>query len=153
MKYEELVGQWKIRRDVFDFSGIIKGKMRGIGLFEPYEGNQLLYQEQLWHETPQGSLLFATKFYRYHFVTDQIFIYFYREENNRLFMTLANTSQSLIGAAHCKLDRYTLKWDWINSNHFLTRYEVKSFPSNEENLNPSSLGAKKNYIIESEYTR
>lgn len=59
-----------------------------MGQFDLYEGNQLLYQEQLWHETEKENILFATKFYRYHFLEDSIAIYFYQEENNRLFMTL-----------------------------------------------------------------
>ena len=137
MNREDLIGKWKINRIMTYPDGSPKGRMMGIGQFDLYEGNQLLYQEQLWHETENEDLLFATKFYRYHFSDTSIAIYFYQEENNRLFMTL--NKDELKGCATCKSDRYTLVWNWINKNHFLTRYQT--------------IGPKKNYIIESEFLR
>ncbi|MCB1071826.1 MAG: hypothetical protein KDK96_01860 [Chlamydiia bacterium] len=186
MNREDLIGKWKINRIMTHPDGSPKGRMMGMGQFDLYEGNQLLYQEQLWHETENEDLLFATKFYRYHFLDRSIAIYFYQEENNRLFMTLDKEEhlrskffqdQSLgfipikalshpIGKSHadrgekrntdvgenqafkynrykgnasCKEDRYSLTWDWINMNHFMTRYQT--------------VGPKKNYIIESEFLR
>ena len=134
---EELIGKWKINREMTDPNGSPKGTMRGMGQFDLYEGNQLIYQEQLWHETDKEDLFFATKFYRYHFSDDSIDIYFYKEENNRLFLTLQK--DELKGSASCKADNYSLVWDWINKDHFLTCYKA--------------IGPKKNYIIESEFSR
>ena len=137
MNSEDLIGKWKITRVMTCCKRIPKGVMHGMGQFDLYEGNQLLYQEQLWHETEKEGILFAFKFYRYHFSKDTIAIYFYQEEGNRLFMIL--NKGELKGYASCKEDHYTLIWDWINKDHFLTRYKA--------------LGPKKNYIIESEFSR
>lgn len=140
MNREDLVGKWKINRTMAHPDNSPKGRMAGVGQFDPYEGNQLLYQEQLWHETENEDLLFATKFYRYHFSKNSILIYFYQEENNRLFMTLNKRAQKgLKGDATCRSDRYTLTWEWDNKDHFVTRYHT--------------MGPQKNYVIKSEFSR
>lgn len=137
MNLEDLIGKWHISRSLALLDGTPQGSMQGMGQFELYEGNQLLYQEQLWHETKNEDILFATKFYRYHFSPDKISIYFYKEENNRLFMTLP--LDQMKGETLCNQDRYLLNWDWINEDHFLTRYTI--------------MGPKKNTVIESEFKR
>lgn len=140
MNREDLIGKWKINRIMTRFDGFPKGRMLGMGQFDLYEGNQLLYQEQLWHETENKDLLFATKFYRYHFSGTSIAIYFYQQENNRLFMTLSRGEHVRYkGSASCKEDHYSLTWDWIDKNRFKTCYQT--------------MGPKKNYIIESEFLR
>lgn len=137
MNFEDLIGKWKISRTLSSLDGAAQGLMQGIGQFELYEGSQLLYQEQLWHTTEHEDILFATKFYRYHFSLDQVSIYFYKEENNRLFMTVP--LKEMRGEALCNQDRYTLKWDWISEDHFFTHYTI--------------TGPKKNTLIESEFKR
>ncbi len=137
MNSEDLIGKWDITHSASYADGSPKGTMQGKGVFDLYEGNQLLYQEQLWHTTESDDLLFATKFYHYHFEKDQISIYFYQEEDNPLFMILPKNI--LKGRAACKGDNYTLTWDWINEENFLTRY--------------TAVGSQKNYIIESEFKR
>ncbi|MDJ0651748.1 MAG: DUF6314 family protein [Simkaniaceae bacterium] len=137
MNRKDLIGKWKINRMVIHPDGFPKGRMRGAGQFDPQEGNQLLYQEQLWHETENKDLFFARKFYRYHFLDTSIDIYFYQEESNRLFMTLNKAERK--GCATCQSDRYSLLWDWVSRNHFLMRYQT--------------IGPKKNYMIKSEFLR
>lgn len=137
MNLEDLIGKWNISRILSGVDGTPQGSMRGIGQFELYEGSQLLYQEQLWHETKHEEILFATKFYRYHFGPNELSIYFYKEEENRLFMTLPLVEMK--GEALCKQDHYHLQWDWINEDYFLTRYTI--------------TGPKKDTIIESEFKR
>ena len=139
MKKEDLIGKWKIQREISAPDGTSKGKMWGSGTFDIYEGNQLLYQEQLFHETEHENLLTATKFYRYHFAQGQVSIHFYQEEEGRLFMTLPISDGELKGYAKCKDDGYFLRWNWVNPNAFLTRYQI--------------TGPKKNTIIESEFKR
>jgi hypothetical protein len=135
MNLEDLIGKWKISRTLSTLDGTPQGTMEGTGNFELYEKSQLLYQEQLWHATEHEDILFATKFYRYYFGPDKISIYFYKEENNRLFMTVP--FQDMKGDALCNKDCYHLQWDWINKDHFLTRYTI--------------IGPKKNTLIESEF--
>lgn len=137
MKKEDLIGKWKIEREISAPDGTPKGKMWGSGFFDLYEGNQLLYNEQLCHATEHDELLFATKFYRYQFGEEALSIFFYREEEGRLFMKLP--LDQLKGQAQCLQDNYTLQWNWINPDTFLTRYTI--------------TGPKKNTIIESEYKR
>lgn len=139
MEKESLIGKWKIVREISALDGTTKGKMWGSGFFDLYEGNQLLYQEHLCHETAEEELLHATKFYRYHFAPDAVSIYFYREEEGRLFMTLPLTEKEFRGYAECKDDSYSLQWNWINPDAFFTRYQV--------------TGPKKSMIIESEFKR
>lgn len=137
MNLEDLIGKWNISRILSGIDGTPQGSMQGSGQFELYEGSQLLYQEQLWHETKHEEILFATKFYRYHFGPEKLSIYFYKEEENRLFMTLP--LGEMRGKALCKKDHYQIKWDWINADYFLTRYTI--------------TGPKKSNIIESEFKR
>ena len=139
MKKEDLIGKWKIQREISAPDGTSKGRMWGSGFFDIYEGNQLLYQEQMCHETQHEELLFATKFYRYHFEPEQVSIYFYQEEDGRLFMTFPIIDGELKGYAECKSDSYSLQWNWINPDSFLTCYSIS--------------GPKKNSIIESEFKR
>ncbi len=137
MEIENLVGKWNITRIISHPDGTPKGRMQGMGYYGICEENQLLYQEQLLHTTDEDGLFFATKFYRYHFKKKEISIYFYQEEEGRLFMTLPKND--LRGDATCKEDRYSLVWDWVNPETFLTRY--------------TAVGPQKNYIIESEFKR
>ncbi len=137
MKKEDLIGKWRIQRNISAFDGTSKGRMWGSGFFDIYEENQLLYQEQMCHETQHEEFLFATKFYRYHFTLEQVLIFFYQEEDERLFMRLPIIDGELKGLAKCKSDSYFLQWNWVNPNKFLTRYSIS--------------GQKKNIIIESEF--
>lgn len=137
MKIEDLIGKWTIKRGISTSDGAPKGTMQGSCFFDIHEGGNLLYQEQLWHETEHQDLLFARKFYRYHFLNDQVDIYFYKEENNRLFLSLPN--ETLKGEALCKEDHYSLQWNWINPDTFMTLYQVR--------------GPKKELHIESEFRR
>ncbi|MCB1110411.1 MAG: hypothetical protein KDK64_05475 [Chlamydiia bacterium] len=139
MKKEDLIGKWKIQREISALDGTSKGKMWGSGFFDLYEGNQLLYQEHLYHETEHDELLTATKFYRYHFSAEAISIYFYREEEGRLFMTLPIKTPVLKGNSKCGEDGYSLQWTWVNEETFLTRYQI--------------IGPKKQMMIESEFRR
>ncbi len=139
MKKEDLIGKWKIRREISAPDGTSKGRMWGSGFFDMYDGAQLLYQEQMCHEMQNEELLLATKFYRYHFMPEQLSIYFYQEEEGRLFMTLPILDRELKGHAECKSDSYFLQWNWINPDCFLMSYSIS--------------GPKKNIIIESEFKR
>jgi len=138
MKADDLIGKWKIEREVYEPQREIKQRMCGFGYFHPLKKQELLYQEQLWHETENHDFFFATKSYRYVFKKKEIQIYFHHEEDNRLFIALS-IGKKMSGTSFCKNDRYCLQWDWINSTIFLMRYEVK--------------GTKKDYIIESEFKR
>ena len=138
MKSGDLVGKWKIEREVCDPLGHLKSRMHGMGNFLLLEPDELIYQEQLWHETDGDKLLFATKFYRYFFKEDSIEVYFHQEESNRLFMTLP-IGREMIGTSKCKEDRYRLKWDWVDDDQFLTLYTIK--------------GPQKDYTIESRFLR
>ena len=138
MKADDLIEKWKIEREVCDPLGGVKQSMCGFGYFHPLKKHELLYQEQLWHETENQDLFFATKSYRYVFKKKEIQIYFHQEEDNRLFITLP-IGKEMSGTSTCKEDRYRLQWDWINSDIFLMRYIVK--------------GTKKDYIIESEFKK
>ena len=138
MKPEDLIGKWKIQRETYGCQGMVKGRMHGVGYFQAIQTHEYLYQEQLWHETDNQHLLFATKFYRYVFTDKEVRIYFHQEEDNRLFMILP-LGDSMVGTSTCKEDHYTLHWDWVNTKTFLTRYIVK--------------GKSKDYIIESEFKR
>lgn len=138
MKSNDLAGKWKIEREVCDPSGRLQSRMQGVGNFLLLEPDELIYQEQLWHETKGNQLLFATKFYRYLFKENSIEVYFHQEEENRLFMILP-IGREMVGTSKCKEDRYHLKWDWINEDQFLTLYSIK--------------GPKKDYKIESRFSR
>lgn len=138
MKSKDLIGKWKIHREAYGSQGKVKGRMYGMGYFQAIQTHEYLYQEQLWHETDNQDFLFAKKFYRYLFIEKEVHIYFHQEENNRLFMILP-LGDAMVGVSTCGEDHYTLHWDWVNTETFLTRYIVK--------------GKKKNYIIESEFKR
>lgn len=137
MNSKDLVGTWQISRTIMGGNGSLKGFMNGTGQFDFCGEEELIYQEKLCHQTEKAERFFATKFYRYHFSEDGIAIYFHREENNRLFMTLEK--ETLKGHSACKADRYGLKWEWMSARRFLTRYKV--------------IGPKKDYVIESEFCR
>jgi hypothetical protein len=139
MKKEDLIGKWKISREIVGMDGSSKGRMWGSGVFDIHEGNQLLYQEMLYHETEKDDLLLAKKFYRYHFKPDVISIYFYKEEEGRLFLELPISPGEMKGSSMCRNDCYTLAWNWINPEKFLTRYSIS--------------GPSKSMIIESEFSR
>ncbi|MCB1115845.1 MAG: hypothetical protein KDK71_05175 [Chlamydiia bacterium] len=137
MKAEDLVGEWKISRTVRSPDGKAQGSMQGVGHFRPLEKNQLLYEEELWHQTEQKAHYRARKWYRYEFLTDRVLIYFHNEEKGRLFLTIP--LREMRGEAMCNQDQYILTWEWRSKSCYLTRYLIR--------------GPKKNTLIESECIR
>ena len=128
MKFTDLEGRWKIHRKVHNSVGKVSNLMEGLGNFLKTDKNELIYQEQLYHQIKGEKVVLATKFYRYLFERSSISIFFHKEENNRLFLVLP-----------CSNDKYKLNWSWINSKRFFMCYSV--------------LGPKKNYLIKSRYIK
>ena len=139
MKPEDLIGKWKIERKIFDARVRAKGKMRGMGVFHAQNPGELIYHEQLWHETPAETFHLARKSYRFLFTEEALDIYFHREENERLFLTLSPLRSRMKAAALCGSDRYQLTWKWEAPDQFHQRFRVK--------------GEKKNYLIESRFNK
>ncbi len=139
MKQDLLIGKWKIRRGIFDGTLKTRGHMRGVALFSPLSEDELIYHEELWHQAPRGSLHLARKSYRYCFEQEKLHIFFYNEEQNRLFLTLPFSEKKMSGEMTCGLEHYYLSWVWKRHNAFSHRFRVR--------------GETKNYLIESEFRK
>lgn len=139
MNPQDLIGKWKIERKIFDARVRGKGQMHGVGVFKPLGSDELMYYEQLWHETPAQSLHLARKSYRYRFGQNALEIYFHREENEALFLTLSPLKSRMKASMQCGSDRYQLTWKWKSADRFFQRFRVK--------------GEKKNYLIESRFRK
>ena len=88
MKKEDLIGKWEIQRTVHTFQKKELAKMEGIGIFEYLDRKELIYREKLMNHTQDSSACVARKAYRYRFLNESIYIYFHKEEKERLFMAL-----------------------------------------------------------------
>ena len=139
MKKEDLIGKWEIERTVHTFQKKGLAKMEGIGIFEYLDRKELIYREKLMNHTQDSSACVARKAYRYRFLNESIYIYFHKEEKERLFMALQGAKGNLEGSAWCGLDHYHLSWQWISNRSFQMQYQVK--------------GAKKAYSIKSRFKK
>ena len=84
MKKENFIGKWEIQRTVRTFQKKELAKMKGIGIFEYLDKKELIYSEKLMNHTQDSSACVARKAYRYRFLNESIYIYFHKEEKERL---------------------------------------------------------------------
>lgn len=139
MKKESLLGKWDIKRTICTPQKKVTAEMKGSGLFEFLNKEELLYREKLLHRAKGFYTVSAKKSYRYRFLKECVQMYFHEEEKGRLFMTFPIIEGKTEGSAWCGPDHYHMCWQWNSPSSFNIHYQVR--------------GKKKDYVIESRFEK
>lgn len=139
MKPRDFLGQWTLKRRVFDADRRPIGGMWGTVLFEPIDESSLSYQERVWNQTGESSHFLARQSYLYLFNQKAVEIHRGKEKQSAPFLTLPHGKTVVDGHYICRPDLYTLRWVWVNPHLFYTRFSVK--------------GLRKDYTLETLFRR
>jgi hypothetical protein len=125
MRQEDFIGRWTLSRKVFDRERRLIGGMWGRVLFEKVADTELIYRESVWNISGESSQFLARQTYLYRFKEKEIEIYLTGKEEDVPFLTLPHGKTVVDGHYLCKPDLYALRWVWVNSHLFYTRFSVK----------------------------
>lgn len=130
MRQQDLIGDWTLSRKIFDRDRRLVGGMWGKVTFEKQNKDELLYRELVWNLSGESSQFLASQTYLYQFKENRVEIY--RSKGNRdfPFLVLPHGKKVVDGHYLCKPDRYILRWVWVNSHLFYTRFCVKGIRKN-----------------------
>lgn len=139
MKQQDLLGQWTLTRKVFDRDRKPIAGMWGTGTYKCLGENELLYEECVTNRTGESSEFVARQSYLYLFKEKAIEVHRGKELQTIPFITLPYGEKLVDGYYTCKPDFYTLRWIWMRSHLFFTRFSVK--------------GTRKDYTLETIFRR
>ena len=140
MKQQDLVGHWTFSRKIFD--GEYRqhiGNIWGRVTYEIIGKNKLLHQETILHLSGESSQFLAKQTYLYLFKEKVVEIHQHGKQQEFPFLKIPYGKLVVDGYYLCKPDIYQLRWVWVNSRLFYTRFCIK--------------GMRKNHILESIFRR
>jgi len=125
MKQQDLVGRWTLSRKIFDRERRLVGGMWGKATYEKMSENELIYRETVMNLSGESSQFLARQTYLYIFKEGAVEIHRNGEEQEIPFLKIPYGKTVVDGHYLCKPDIYTLRWVWVNSHLFYTRFSVK----------------------------